>query len=143
MAYKYSTELKENNAKALGRSLPISTKHSVEVCSFIRGKNLHKAKALLGEVIAGRRPIPYKRYNSGLPHRKGIGPGRYPIKACEEILEILNSVEANAQFKGLGVNDLIIKHVSAKRGPTTMHFGRRRRKAKRTNIEIVVEEAKK
>ena len=58
--------------------------------------------------------------------------------------KILKSAEANAQYKGLNSANLFIKHVSAQKGPTTHHYGRHRgRKAKRTHIEIVLEEKKK
>ncbi len=141
--YNYSTKVKENFGKAVGRSLDISTKHSVEVCSFIRGKTLQNAKKLLNEVIGKKRAVPYKRYKRELPHRPGMASGRYPVKTCMGILNILKSAEANAQFKGLGVNDLVIRHISAQRGPTTRHFGRRRTMSKRTHLEVVVEEIKK
>ena len=42
---------KENIAKVVGKDLPISTKLSVEICNFIRYKELRKAKYLLQEII--------------------------------------------------------------------------------------------
>lgn len=140
--YKYSTEVKENMAKAVGLSLPISSKVSREVCASIRGLSVDKAKALLERVITLDNAIGYSRYNQELPHQKNVGPGRFPVKASSFILSVIKSAEANAQFKGLSINNLVVKHVSAQRGAKTIRHGRSYNKAKRTNIEIVLEEKK-
>ena len=77
-------------------------------------------------------------------HRTGIGPGKFPVRTAEEILALIESVEANAKFKGLNEDALIIKHISAQKGPVVWHYGRlRRRKQKNTHIEIIVQEAEK
>ena len=73
-----------------------------------------------------------------------MAAGRYPIKACQHILALLESAESNAQFKGLSTADLIVTHISAQKGPDTWRYGRHiRRQAKRTHIEIILEERKK
>ena len=140
MAYEYSTKLTENSAKAVGTSLSISTKYSVEVCTMIRGKQLAKAKQMLEEVTKQKRAVPLNRYGGEVPHKKGMMRGRYPIKCCTAIKNILESAEANAQFKGLNTAKLVVKHIAAQQGPTVMHHGRHGRKAKRTHIEVVLEE---
>lgn len=135
----------ENTARAVGRGLPISTKQSIEICNLIRRKEVEKAKAALERVVDGKGAkgaIPFRKYTK-VAHKKGIGPGKSPIKACKEILELLKEVEANAQYKGLS-GELKIVHICANKSVTQWHFGRkRRRKTKRTNIEVVVEETKK
>jgi large subunit ribosomal protein L22 len=131
----------KDTAVANGMSLPISTKQSIEICNFIRGRPLAKAKLLLAETIAKKRAIPFKRFNADTGHKKGIGAGKYPEKACKEILKLLNAVEANAQFKGLSTGDLVISELVPNRASTPWHYGRqRRRKMKRTNIKVVVKE---
>ena len=143
MAYKYSTGIGENCAKAVGMALPISRKQSIMVCNFIRNKNVKLAKKLLAEVIDLKRAVPFTRFNDDMGHKAGMAAGRYPVKACKNILKIVESAEANAQFKGLSTADLTIRHASAQKGPDTWHYGRHiRRRAKRTHIEIVLEEKK-
>ena len=133
----------ENTAKVNGKSLNISSKQAMEICSFIRNKNLQEAKKILSEVVLLRYSIPFKRFNDNLSHKKKKGPARYPVKAAKEINKLLESAEANAQFKGLS-KDLVIKHVKADFASRPWHSGRQRRiKMKRTNIELIVEEAKK
>ncbi len=143
--YKYSaTEKKpEHSAKAVGRALPISTKQSVEICGLLRKKELNKAKKLLQAVISQKQAVPYKRYNKDIGHKKSVSAaGRFPGKAAKEILELLNSVESNAQFKGLNTSSLIISHISAQKTGASWHYGRQiRRRMKRTNIEIIVTES--
>ena len=139
--YKYSATVNEHRARAVGLLSPISTKQGVEICNFIRGKKLEKARGILNEVIDMKRPVPFKRFTEGAGHKHGIGPGKYPIKACREILKLVNLVEANAQHKGLDTSSLKIVHICAKKGPKSWHYGRQSRIAmKRTHVEIVVEE---
>jgi large subunit ribosomal protein L22 len=142
MAYKYSAKGTENSAKAVGRALPISTKYSVEVCNLLRGKKLERAKTILENVQEQKQAVPLKRYGTEVPHKKGMLSGRYPIKCCKEIHFILKSAESNAQLKGLNTAQLKIKHISAQKGPKTMHHGRHGRKSKRTHIEVILEEEK-
>ena len=128
-------------AKAVGMALPVSFKQSVEICRFIGNKNVNDAKKMLQNVVEKKSAIPFKRYNWDLGHKKKIGPGRYPQKASEEFIRLIENVEANAQFKGLNTSNLIIAHVSAHKAGKTWHFGRKsRRRMKRTNVEIIVEE---
>lgn len=142
--YNYAAKgmVTEHTAKAVGVGLPVSTKISVEVCSFIRRKNLEKAKNLLKQAIDKKIAVPFKRFNKNVGHKKGrIAAGRYPEKTCAEILNLLESVEANAQFKGLNTSNLIIKSIIANAASRPWHYGRQhRRRMKRTNIEIIVEE---
>ena len=74
-------------------------------------------------------------------HKSGIAAGRFPQKTTNQIIRLLDEVETNAQNKGLNVDDLYISHVCAHKASAPWHYGRqRRRKMKRTHVEIVVEE---
>ena len=131
-------------ATAIGTSLPISTKQSVEICSFIRGKTTEKSKMLLEQVQEKKIAVPYKKFNGDIGHKRGrIAAGRYPLKAIAEILKLIKSVEANADVKGLST-PLIIKEIMASQASRSWHHGRQRRiKTKRTHVKITVEEVKK
>ncbi len=128
-------------ARGIGVALPVSLKHSVEICAFIKNKGVSDAKKILLGVIDKKTAIPYRRYDSDLGHKKSTGPGRYPEKTSKEIIKLIENVEANAQFKGLNTSNLVITHISANKAGKAWHYGRKsRRKMKRTNIEICVEE---
>jgi len=139
----YSTKKfdKEHMAKVMGRNLSMSLKQTVEVCNFIRGKSINDVKVILKRVSEKKIAVPFKRFNKDLGHKKMGGAGRFPVKVSRELIKLLEAVEANAQFKGLNTANLTIKHICAHKGSKVWHFGRkRRRKMKRTNVEIVVEE---
>jgi len=106
-------------AIASGRDLRISYKHAVEICAYIRNLPLKKAKNILEEVIEKRRAIPFKRYKGKVGHKRGLHKwyaGRYPVKAAKAILKLLNEAEANAEFKGLDIDNLWIVHAAAHKG---------------------------
>lgn len=138
----------DKTAIASGRDLPIKPKAAREICNHLKGKKLERAKQILNDVIELKKPIPYYRYNKKVPHRKGKGfsAGRFPTKASEEILKILDAVEANAEFKGLYADQLKIIHLVCHRGRKIRNFiprafGRASPYFKNlTHVEVVVEE---
>ncbi len=150
-SWKYSVKGldPDRTAIASGRDLRISPKAAREICNYIRGMNLQKAKEVLREVIELKRAIPYRRHKKKIPHRRGLQgfyAGRYPVKAAEAILKVLEAVEANAEFKGLYTDRLKIIHIAAQRGPVIKKyipraFGRSSPYFERlTHIEVAVEE---
>ena len=142
--YAYKGFEKEHMARAVGVALPISFKQSVEVCRFIRNRKVSSAKKMLQEVIEKKKAVPFRRFDFDLGHKKETGPGRYPEKTSSELIRLIESAEANAQFKGLHTSNLVIAHISAHKASKAWHYGRHsRRKMKRTNIEVVVQEKAK
>ncbi len=142
--YSHQKYDKEHMARAYGDFLKISKKHAVEVCRMLRGKELDKAKQMLNRVIKKEMAVPFKRADMDLAHKKGMAAGRYPVKCSKEILKLLEGAEANAQFLGLDTSSLVIRSIIPHKAATTFHYGRKRgRKAKRTHIEIVLEEVAK
>jgi len=106
-------------AIAAGRDLRISFKHAVEICNCIRGLHLDEARRFLEDVIAMRRPVPFRRFHGKVAHRRelqGWPAGRYPVKAAKAILEVLRNAEANAEYKGLDTSRLWVVHASAHKG---------------------------
>ncbi|MBL7100871.1 MAG: 50S ribosomal protein L22 [Nanoarchaeota archaeon] len=136
---------KENIATIDGKDLPVSTKHAIEICNFIRGKTLLKSKAFLKKVIAKKEALPFKRYKGDVGHKPGkTGPGRYPLNACQTILRLLESLEINAQNKGLDTAALYLKEVIPNKASNVWRYGRwRRRRRKLTHIFMLTEEAVK
>ena len=131
-----------NEAKASGRNLPVSTKQSIELSTFLRGKHVEHARKLLREVIAHKRAVPYHQFNKDTGHKPGMAAGRYPKNTASHLLKLINSCVSNAEYRGLSAANLIIKHIAAQTGPTVWRYGRQRRRAKRTHIELIVAEKK-
>lgn len=139
----------EKTAKASGRELKISHKAAREVCKAIKGMMLNDAKQYLRAVAAKKKAIPYTRYNKKLPHRHGLiktFAGRYPIKASQQILDVLESAQSNAENKGLDVDRLRIMHAAAYQGIKLKRYtprahGRASPKYNTTtHVEIVLDE---
>jgi large subunit ribosomal protein L22 len=139
----------EKTAKASGRELKISHKAAREVCKAIKGMMLNDAKQYLRDVAAKKKAIPYTRYNKKLPHRHGLiktFAGRYPIKASQQILDVLESAQSNAENKGLDVDRLRIMHAAAYQGIKLKRYtprahGRASPKYNTTtHVEIVLDE---
>ena len=116
--YAYNEDM-GNKAKATGRSLKISPKHAFEICNAIRGMEIEEAKKYLEDVINMKKPVPFKRHNKKVGHRRGLEgwpTGRYPVKAASQILDVLINAEANAEYQGLDTENLEIVHISSHRG---------------------------
>ena len=142
--YTFKDYNEEHMARAIGMALPISFKQGVEICNFIKNKRVSDAKKVLEKVLEKKEAVPFRIYNRDLGHKTKIGPGRYPEKASRHFISLIESTEANAQFKGLNTSNLTIIHISAHKAGKAWHYGRKsRRKMKRTNVEIVVEEKAK
>lgn len=129
-------------ATARATNLPISTKHSVEICTCLRYRTTADARKLLEEVVALKRPLPFRRFNKDMGHKAGMAAGRFPQKAAKQFLHLIKSVEANAHFKGLDTAALTISHIAANRAPRPQTGGRLPHRPKRTHIEIKVRERK-
>jgi len=122
------------------KNLTISTKNSVEIANMIRNKKTARAKIMLEEVISLKKAVPYRRFDREVAHKTAIGPGKFPINACMEILRLIKGAEANAKNIGLNQN-LYISSIIVNKGPMQWHPGRqKRRRMKNTHIQIILKE---
>lgn len=129
---KQETTIKKTTAIVNAQSLPISTKHSIAVCNYIRGKNLETAILRLEPVAAHKKPIPMK---GEIPHRKGkIMSGRFPIKAAKAFITILKSLKANAIANELEIEKYVLFCKANLASRPFKRFGRA--KFKRTHVTL-------
>ena len=135
----------EKTARARGRDLPISRKMSMELCRELRGMELEKAKQYLEDIIVLKKAVRIRRYPTGAGHKKGIGPGKYPVKAAKYVLKVLNNAENNAEYTGMETESLYIKSIAAHPGRVYKgHIPRAHGRftpwdERTTNIEIILE----
>jgi ribosomal protein uL22 len=133
----------DNTVKAVGRNLAISPKQGTEICKYVRGRPLYRAKMLLQQAIDFKRAVPFTRFTNGLGHKPGMSAGRYHPKACQLILNVIKSAEANAKNKGFNGADMKVVHIAMQIGPKNNHAGRQRRSIfKNSHIEVVLQEVK-
>lgn len=123
-------------AIARGSDMPISTKHAIAICRFLKGRKINDSIELLEKVIIQKEAIPF---NAEVPHKKGI-PARYPVNASKAFIKLLKSLSANATQKGLNLEITRIHGNAnlASRGHKPGRLGRR--KFKRTHVLLVAEE---
>ena len=144
--YTYRAESGVNVARARGVELPMSPKKTYEVLNAIRGLPVERARRFLEEVVALKRPVPFRRYNQETAHHPGTGPGRFPKKVAKNVLVVLRNAEENAEYDGLDAERLYVKVAASARGkirPASMPRAQGRATAwneQTTNVEIVLAE---
>jgi large subunit ribosomal protein L22 len=152
--WHYSLKLRDESkiAKAVLFDVPVSIKYMREIAATIKGMKLAEAEKFLEDVIRLKQPVPFRRYHGKVSHKKGLADkfgwpsGRYPVKGARYMMELLRTVKANAENKGLNPEKLVIIHVVAHKGPTLKRympraFGRATPKFRRTShLEVVVRE---
>jgi large subunit ribosomal protein L22 len=121
MKYVIETEPKKT-ARATSLNTPISPRDALEIVRTIKGMNLGKAKDYLENVIDKKKAVPYRKFLDSVSHRRGVGPGRYPVKAAKYVLETLESAESNAEFKQLDSEKLVIKSAVAQPAPPIQYY---------------------
>ncbi len=136
----------EKHAKAFGENLPLSLKDAVNLCRAIKGMKVDDAKEYLEDIMKEKRAVKYFRYLDSISHRKGIGPGRYPVKEAKYILKIIENAEANAENKELDLDNVYIKHIAAHKGEILKRNVPRAQgrsaeiRRDRIHIEVILEE---
>jgi large subunit ribosomal protein L22 len=146
--YTYQGEAGTTVARARGIEIPMSPKKTYEVLNAIRGLPLEKAETFLEEVVAQRRAVPFRRYNQEVAHKRGTGPGRYPVKVAKNVLQVLHNARENAEYEGLDSDRLVVKVAASARGRIReasmprAHGRATQWDEQTTNVEIVLVERK-
>jgi hypothetical protein len=69
----YSTKLQgETLARGKANEIPISPKHAIEIARFIKNKKTAEAVAYLEDVVAKKKPIPFRKFNRNVAHKRGL-----------------------------------------------------------------------
>ncbi|EGD73034.1 ribosomal protein rpl17 [Salpingoeca rosetta] len=126
--YSWDVAEQDNVVKTRGSYLRVHYKNTRETVHAIRGMSLPRAVRFLENVKAKKEIVPFKRYRNGGIGRKGMAKqhnwtqGRWPLKSCNFVLDLLKNAESNAEVKGLQPESLFIKHAQVNRAP---HMRRR------------------
>ncbi len=140
MAYGYAYQGSGEVARGVALDQSVSVKSAVMVAAFVRGKPVARVERELDAVIAMRAAVPFTRFSEGAGHKRGIGPGKYPVKTATVFRQLLASVKANAEDLGMG-DDLIVIGATANKGAEQPRYGRHRgRVGKATHVELVLAE---
>ena len=94
--FKYSFQNfdSKKHVKASIREKSISHKHAREIAIKIKGMKIEKAREYLNLVILKKLAVPFMRYNKHVGHRSDpkMMSGRYPIKAVNEVIKLLDNL---------------------------------------------------
>jgi large subunit ribosomal protein L22 len=145
MKYVIETD-KKKSARATSVNTPISPRDALELVRTLKGMKLESAKDYLERVISKKSAVPYRKFLDSVSHKRGVGPGRYPIKAAKYVLETVTNAENNAEFKQLDSEKLVIKSAVAQPASPIKYYtykafgssGKFYRE--RVHIQIVLEE---
>jgi large subunit ribosomal protein L17e len=126
---KYSREpaVADKAAKAMGKELRTSFKNTYNVAQAIKGMGLTEAKSYLDAALDKKRIIPFRKFASGVGRKAQCKEfkctqGRWPTKSIKAVLGLLKNGQANAEFKNLDTDNLVVKHIQVNRAQP----GRRR-----------------
>ncbi|SOV18290.1 60S ribosomal protein L17, putative [Plasmodium sp. gorilla clade G2] len=103
-------------AKGAGVDLRVHFKNTYEAARAIRRMKLLEAKKYLNDVIEKKRCVPFRKFNGGVGRTNQAKEfnhtqGRWPVKSCKFLLNILDNVQANAESRNLDVSKLKLIHV--------------------------------
>merc|ERR1712014_235135 len=80
------------------------------------GMTLRAAQPYLEDVCEKKQCIPFRKFTGCIgrtPQAKAfkMSQGRWPVKSAKIVLGLLRNAEANAEFKNLDADNMIINHV--------------------------------
>jgi large subunit ribosomal protein L22 len=134
-------ETEPHQAKAKSENMRVSWKDCTEIGRFIQGDLVSKAENKLEEVMKKNLAVPATKFDSDAGHVAGQGKGFYPVKAAEEVLELLRSAKGNAEHEGLNPEALEVQEFITNKGPSIRTPKRHRgRQIKSAHVKIVVGE---
>eukprot|EP00929_Paragymnodinium_shiwhaense_P083591 TRINITY_DN4460_c0_g1_i2.p1 TRINITY_DN4460_c0_g1~~TRINITY_DN4460_c0_g1_i2.p1 ORF type:complete len:186 (-),score=69.38 TRINITY_DN4460_c0_g1_i2:57-614(-) len=115
---KYSREAANasKSCKARGSDLRVHYKNTYEAAQALKGMKLKAAQKYLQDVVEKKQCIPYRKYHGcagRTPQAKAfkMSQGRWPVKSCKVLLDLLRNAESNAEFKNLDADNLFIYHI--------------------------------
>lgn len=131
----------------------VSLKYATEISNHIKGKSLDWSEAFLGGILRHERFLPLKKFNKKVAHRKGDAvfgqkAGRFPENAVRVFLKLLGNAKANADYKGLETEKLMVWHAFASQGfarrsvQTKGKIGGKVRKHKSAHLEVMLMEVR-
>ncbi|CRL01912.1 CLUMA_CG015060, isoform A [Clunio marinus] len=121
-AYAREPEVISKSCKSRGDNLRVHFKNTRETALAIKRMTLRRAQRFLKNVTEKKECVPFRRYNGGVGRcaqakQWGTSIGRWPKKSADFLLQLLKNAEANADYKGLDIDRLVIDHIQVNRAP--------------------------
>ena len=116
--YSFEPEDQTKLCKARGNNLRTHFKNMRETAASIKNRSLSGAKEYLQAVLDRKQAIAFKRFTGGRGRHaqaKNLNaPGSqvgWPVKSVKYLMDLLVNAEANAEFKGLDIDNCYIHHI--------------------------------
>ncbi len=122
--YAFQNYDKTKHVRSALREKTISHKHAREIAVAIKGMSIEKARDYLQDVVELKRAVAFRRYNNEVGHKSdtGIMSGRYPQKAANEFIKLLDNLESNAEYRGMDLDRLRIVNATVHKGRKIERF---------------------
>ncbi|KAJ1917321.1 60S ribosomal protein L17B [Mycoemilia scoparia] len=120
--YSSTPANESKSAKARGSYLRVHFKNTHEAAAAIKGRKVLNAISYLEDVKAHKQCVPFRRFNGGVgrcAQAKAFKTtqGRWPEKSAKFLIELLTNLKANAESKGLDLDNLVVKHIQVNAAP--------------------------
>lgn len=147
-SYAFQNYDPTRHVRASLREKTISHKHAREIAVAIKGLSIEKARNYLQSVVGMGRAVPFRRYKNEVGHKSdtGVMAGRYPRKAANEFIRLIDNLESNAEYRGMDLDRLKIVNATVHKGRKIKRFtpraqGRATPKVNiLTHVELVAQE---
>lgn len=122
--YAFQNYDKTKHVRSALREKTISHKHAREIAVAIKGMKIEKARDYLQDVVKLKRAVAFRRYHNEVGHKSdtGVMSGRYPQKAANEFLKLLDNLESNAEYRGMDLDRLRIVNATVHKGRKIERF---------------------
>jgi len=110
------------SCKTRSSNVRVHFKNTRETALAIKRMPLRRAQRFLKNVCEKTECVPFRRFNGGVGRCAQAkvwktSVGRWPKKSAEFILQLLKNAEANADYRGLDVDRLVVDHIQVNRAP--------------------------
>lgn len=97
----------------------LALQNTRETAQAIKHMPLRRAQRFLKNVMDQKECVPFRRFNGGVGRcaqakQWGTSVGRWPKKSADFLLQLLKNAEANADYKGLNTDNLVIDHIQVR-----------------------------
>ena len=122
--YAFQNYDKTKHVRSALREKTISHNHAREIAVAIKGMKIEKARDYLQDVVKLKRAVAFRRYHNEVGHKSdtGVMSGRYPQKAANEFIKLLDNLESNAEYRGMDLDRLRIVNATVHKGRKIERF---------------------
>lgn len=114
------------SCKSRSSNVRVHFKNTREAALAIKRMPLRRAQRFLKNVCDKKECVPFRRFNGGVGRTAQAkvwktSVGRWPKKSAEFLLQLLKNAEANADYRGLDVDRLVVDHIQVRNFKKVFH----------------------